>query len=583
MKKLRLITACLISAGLLLLPSIALADVNDFVITSFESDQTLTLKDKQGELRIVEQINVDFSDNNHGLLRAIPERYKNHSLQLKINRVSSNSGAPSGYTTYHSNGNTVVKIGDPNRTVTGPQHYSLDYTVRNVITFYDAYDEIYWDVNGDQWTQGFNNVSMRLHLPDGLRSRSPACYTGAFGATESKCTVSLNRGEITATTTHPLTSRQTLTYVAAFEKGYFTPSSWHETLGEYGDIIGGIFVPFVLIGGTAWLHWWRRGRDARGRGVIVPQYDSPDGMKPMEIGALMDFKVDTKDITATIIDLAVRGYIKIIEEKHDRKLRKDILSYKLKLVKVDHSELNKQEQDVLNKIFGSQTLNLEVDISASKNKLYSLVEKLNKNVRSQLTMAGYFNDRKLPGNQIKRGGRSFLLILPWLIISAFAFKAFTLIGIGLGMGVLAVAWLFMDARTAKGVEAKEHVLGLKKYLETAEKDRIEKLQSPDAPYASQSGAPVKTVELFEKLLPYAMVLGVEQKWAKQFESLYTAPPDWYSGNWNTFNAAYLASSINSGVGSAVNSAFSAPSSSGSSGSGGGSSGGGGGGGGGGGW
>jgi uncharacterized membrane protein len=144
--------------------------------------------------------------------------------------------------------------------------------------------------------------------------------------------------------------------------------------------------------------------------------------------------------------------------------------------------------------------------------------------------------------------------------------------------------MLMPARTAKGVAALEQVKGLKLYMETAEKDRMAKLQAPNAPYASNAAEPVKTVELFEKLLPYAIVLGVETQWAKQFEALYTSPPDWYGGSWSTFNSVYLVNSISEGVGSAVNTSFSSPKSSSSSGFGGGGfSGGGGGGGGGGGW
>jgi uncharacterized membrane protein len=150
--------------------------------------------------------------------------------------------------------------------------------------------------------------------------------------------------------------------------------------------------------------------------------------------------------------------------------------------------------------------------------------------------------------------------------------------------ILVVAFLtLMPARLPKGVEAKEHIQGLKLYLETAEAERLKNLQSPNAADAPKSAEPKKTVELYEKLLPYAIALGVEGEWSKQFEDIYRTPPDWYQGNWTNFNAVYLASSLNDGVQSEVNSAYSSPSSSGSSGFSGGGAGGGGGGGGGGGW
>src|SRR4051812_40217380 len=129
MSKLRLLLAGIGFITALALPTMAAADANDFVITSFNADETLSRKDLQGELRVVEHINLNFNDFNHGILRAIPKSYKHHSLQLKVNKISSDSGAPARYTTYNSNGNTVLKIGDPNRTITGPQEYNIDYTL----------------------------------------------------------------------------------------------------------------------------------------------------------------------------------------------------------------------------------------------------------------------------------------------------------------------------------------------------------------------------------------------------------------------------------------------------------------------
>jgi hypothetical protein len=100
--------------------------VNDFVINSFDADYTLTRNDPQGELRVVETIDVDFSAFNHGIERAIPKKYKDNSLGLHVNNIHSDTNAPAQYTTYSSNGNTVLRIGDPSRTVTGHQSYTID-------------------------------------------------------------------------------------------------------------------------------------------------------------------------------------------------------------------------------------------------------------------------------------------------------------------------------------------------------------------------------------------------------------------------------------------------------------------------
>ena len=153
------------------------------------------------------------------------------------------------------------------------------------------------------------------------------------------------------------------------------------------------------------------------------------------------------------------------------------------------------------------------------------------------------------------------------------------LGMALAGAASILSLVFMKRRSHAGVESYEHIKGLKLYMDTAEKDRLKMMQSVDRPYAE----PSPTVELFEKLLPYAVALGVEQSWAKQFENIYREQPQWYSGNTAGFNTVYFASSLASGI-SSMNTSFYTSTSSSSSGSGGGGfSGGGGGGGGGGGW
>jgi uncharacterized membrane protein len=562
------------------------ADVNNFVVTNFEADYALTADDPQGEMSVIERIHVHFNDNNHGILRAIPSYYKGHRLQLQVNRIVSGSGAQIGYSTSSSNGNTVLKIGDPHKTVTGDQEYIISYTVRNVIGFYKDHDELYWDINGDQWQQQFQGVSMTLHLPKGLKlsSNEPVCYTGARGNAGSDCRVSADtiRNNLQITSIRAFDANETLTAVIGFQKGYFKASTWQDTLGEYSTMLVQFFVPLAVIGGAAGLYWFKRGRDAKGRGVIIAQFDAPDGLKPIEVGTIIDFKTDNGDITATIIDLAIRGYIKITEQKKERKLLGDSLLYTFKLMKTETKDLASYEEDILKALFANFQLHEEVSMSFLKYTLSQKAVAIRKLISTSLTGRGYFSNNPFNiynyyviGAYVGIGALCFVLALFHSVVPVWA-------GAVSGMIIALIFLHFVPARTLKGAHAKEHILGLKLYLQTAEADRIKMLQSPGAPYIV-STLPERTVELFEKLLPYAMVLGVEKDWAKQFESIYKTAPDWYSGNWTTFNAVYLASSISDNLSASVNTAFGAPSSSSGSGFSGGSAGGGGGGGGGGGW
>jgi uncharacterized membrane protein len=575
-----------VAVGILAAAPLAHADVNNFTVTSFSADETLTKADPQGEMHIVEHINVEFNDFNHGILRAIPNTYKKHRLLLQINRVELNN-KPTEYGTYNQNGNMVVKIGDPGRTITGNQEYTVDYTVKNVITFYNDHDELFWDVNGDQWQQAFGKVNVSLHLPDGVKldkHLSPICYTGSFGSTDRGCAIKTSGDEITASTTRPLEGFQTLSYVAGFEKGFFQPFTVWDTLSEYTPDIAVFVLPLLLLGGTSGLFWFRHGRDPRGKGVIVPEYGPPKGLGPIEVGTLIDFRTDNKDITAAIIDLAIRRYITIIEEKKERKLRKDVTVYSLRLENLGMGELNEFERTIMDALFVGAGPGETINLEEKKFSLASTATILRTTVKKSLVTRGYFRPSAF---KLRTFGWCVLCIIATFIVGAVAarYEAGLAYALGTVAGAIlaAVFFGFSAARTQQGVDAYEQVKGLKMYLDVAEKDRINKLQSPDARYAAGMKEPKRTVQLFEKLLPYAMILGVEKQWAKQFENIYRTPPDWYSGNWNTFSAVYLVAALNSGVGAQVNTVFASPSSSSGSGFSGGGAGGGGGGGGGGGW
>jgi uncharacterized membrane protein len=585
----KLLTSLALVGAVVVLPAVpAYADVNDFTVTDFSADYTLSTADKQGELHVVERIDVDFTDSNHGVLRALPKTYKNQSLDLHINSVTSSSGAPSSYTTYDQNGNTVLRIGDPNRTVTGAQEYTIDYTMQNVMTFYTDHDELYWDVNGDQWQQPFTHVAATLHLPPGLdlSKYGAKCFAGSYGSQTGDCSTQLvDNSTVKFETAHALTSYQTLTLVAGFPKGSFAPASFFE---RFRDKLGpalefSIPVLVALVGGFVW--WLKVGRDAKGRGVIVPAYSPPDGISPLEAGTITDFNVDNRDITATIIDLARRGYMKIIETRKDRLVLKDSLSYSLQLEKNDYTELNAYEQAIMGALFPINTVGQVLELTKNVSTLYKTAEDLDKDIPKNLAGQGYF--RQDPHKFALKWGSIFAVVyIGAAFLGPFAgvHAGWLVAGLVLGSVIFLLFLRIIPARTAKGTAAKEQLLGLKMYMEVAEKDRLEKLEGPNARYAANAGAPVRTVELFEKLLPYAIVMGVEKEWATQFNDLYTSPPSWYSGNFTAFNAGYLVGSLSTGFSPVVNSSFSAPRSSGSSGFGGGGfSGGGGGGGGGGGW
>jgi len=281
MRKIKLAFLVLVAVGasLTLSPAKASAQgVNDFTITNFAGDYTLSQNDPQGALDIKEQITVDFTAQNHGILRALPENYNGQPLKIHVKTVDMN-GQSEQYTTSTQNGNLVLKIGDPNQTVTGNQSYEIDYSVVNVMRFTSDHDELDWNINGDQWSEPFDHVSATLHVPASLASQihNTACYTGYYGATTSNCTISqpANHTTVTFVANQTLQANTTLTIRADFTKGTFTAPTFKDWLGDHGAQVAEVLAPpilaLIIFGG--W--WWTKGRDLKGRGTIIPEYGPP--------------------------------------------------------------------------------------------------------------------------------------------------------------------------------------------------------------------------------------------------------------------------------------------------------------------
>jgi uncharacterized membrane protein YgcG len=307
--------------------------------------------------------------------------------------------------------------------------------------------------------------------------------------------------------------------------------------------------------------------------TVIPYYEPEKDMDSLLSGTLIGGKFNGKYITAVLIELATMGYLKIREYEKKK--------YEFVKREKDGNDLPKHLKALFDAIFAHGDvvpLKKLTNFYTTANKVY-------------LEGYQYLKDEDILSNENIKMKSIFSAIGVIALFAGFAAAGFFIsnsaigwmIGILLSAIVLLIFASTIDIRSKKGNEKYYYLLGLKMYINTAEKKRIEFHNDPE-----------KYKEIFEKLLPYAMIFNLEKKWAKQFEDIYTQNPDWYEGNFTTFNAYYLANSLST-LNSSVVKTSSPPSysssggyrsggwSSGGSGFGGGSSGGGGGGSGGGGW
>lgn len=559
-------------AALFLHAAPALAQAGE-EISSFSAD---ILVRQDGTVGITERIGYYFPTLRHGIYRDIPTRYetdgKTFDIPIKVISVTDGNGRPWKYQVIRNDVGIRIKIGDPDKEISGPQTYAIEYEAVGALRYFADHDELYWNVTGNAWEVPIRRVTAVVRLPEGV---DPAdmrlkCYTGDVGSTAQDCLTNIQGRNGHFAADGPLT------VVVGWPPGIVAkllppePNPWLPLMPY--------LLPLAAFVGLAYL-WWKNGRDPEGQGTLVVQYDPPEGMRPAEVGALVDEDAGLKDVSATIVDLAVRGYLKIreIEKKGLILTSKD---YEFELLKEwkDDKDLRDHEKKVLMVLFDLGGKICRISDLKENHGFYKGLPGIKKGIYEELVQQGHFPVSPEQTRAIFYGIGGVIVVAAFFVPQLIPFLSeSSKIHTGIAIGVSGLITMFfaglMAKKTAKGVAATEHALGFHEYLEKAEKYRIQWQESEN---------------VFEKFLPYAMAFGVADKWSKAFETMNIKPPTWYEGSafsHGAFNAVAFNSMLGS-MNSAMTTAMkSAPqqSSGGSGFGGGGSSGGGGGGGGGGSW
>ncbi len=662
-------------------------------IYSYHSDIVIN---KDASMIVTETIKVKAAGLNirHGIYRDFPTTYRDSYgnkvvVDMDILGVYRDGRTEDYHTESLENG---IRIYAGSKSVyldPGDYTYRIEYKTNRQIGYFDDHDELYWNVTGNGWDFNIEKVTASITLPEGAASREMKYYgyTGRAGSREADLTAQvISPGRVSYQTTRPLGSYEGLTVVLEFPKGIVNEPTSAEKLGYFAqdnrsEIIGIIGLLVILF--YYMIVWSRVGKDPE-KNVIFPLFEPPDGLSPAAVRYIKRMGFDNGTFTAAVIDMAVKGYLKI---------REDDGKYSLIRLKTDTSMLSKEEKSIAAKLSfsksgipGGQAEDALKQLDSLKNsnnffarkisgvitsaiqsrlktipkekpetgEVYELelkntnhtifssaISALKKELKNSYEKIYFITNRKQfvigavisfvflllsivmgHGEQAfmllwisiwslgvgalllnlfrvwKRafsGGRikasligtlifSSLFALPFLIGEVVGIWFFYTMGsmlsgiiVGIIIFVNILFYHLLKAPTLLGRKLLDKIEGFEMYLSTAEKDRLNYLTPAE-----------KTPELFEKYLPYAFALNVEQKWSEQFSDVLAKAaidqsysPTWYSGTaWSSFNAAGFASSFSSSFSSAVSSSSTAPGS--SSGSGG-SSGGGGGGGGGGGW
>ncbi|MDQ7814358.1 MAG: DUF2207 domain-containing protein [Patescibacteria group bacterium] len=561
------IYALLVVLSLFVLPAAASAAevINDFAVQ--------VTSDQSRRLIFEETIAYDFGDAvRHGIYRYIPEVFdrdrSKYNYRLEVLGVL-RDGQEEPYSVSRSSGQVNIKIGDADKTITGRHTYAIRYTTDRALNFFDDHDELYWNVTGNGWSVPIERASISFVYPAGVSvdSVKTDCFTGVYGSTEKACRLEERANGSVFSATRLLDEYEGMTVVYGFPVSTFPKPTMAEKIWMLIRDNAAVFFPLAALLVMAWL-WYTKGRDPK-LNTIIPEYEAPQNLTPALIGSAMtNGTVPDRAMTATIIDLARRGFLKI-EFGEKKGLFKDAQTFTFVKQKTSDESLADYEKTVLDGLFKDGERQSVDDLK--DGKFYTSVTKFKTQVAAAINKMGLFDANPVSVRLVH-------IVVAFIVAGGlFVFFSDTALGTfcafltGL---IIAVFGWFMPRRTAQGIQLLTDINGFKWFLSVTEKDRMD-----------FHNAPERTPEQFQALLPFAIVFGVENKWAAQFASMNIPPPDWATGNTSSLNAVMLASSLNSMHSTASAAAFSPPSSAGSGGSGfsGGGSGGGGGGGGGGSW
>jgi len=597
---------------------------------------------KDGTLEVAETIDIRVEHDriNHGIYRDFPTRYRDRNGgQVRVGFTFEGAtldGLPVPATTDHVGNGVRIKVGDSEKFVDiGEHNYVLRYrTTRQVGRFKD-YDELYWNATGNGWIFPIDVAEARIRLPEAVSFGQRSAYTGSFGSSSSDAEVADEKpGEILFRTTRELGPGEGLTIAAAFPKGIVAEAPPSSRLAQWFGDNGPPFVGLLgLLAACSFYYvaWRRAGRNPRA-GTVVPIFSPSDDLTPAGMRYVTKMSADDRSFAAALVDMGVRGHIKLVEEDRGwlsgKKMRLERLHADSALPPDEDAALNclcRPGEEIM-----MEQKNHE-NFSAAKSALSEILKDkyegrlFKRNLgwaaaglflfAAILWMTAAAIDIAIDGSytwQIgvvlgilagtgllwiafhdSKAGKCVLSLVGFVALSSAFVLGMPVIGDALDSGwwqplvfpalalpLVVSAFWWIAAPTPEGRVILDHIAGFKQYLSISEQERLDRMT-----------APKDTPEIFERYLPYAIALGVENHWADRFASVLAAAAAsqgsqgffWYSGSGNPWsNPTGFADSVGSSLSSTISSASTAPGSSSGSG-GGGFSGGGGGGGGGGGW
>ncbi len=546
MRVLKSLALSLVSLVLVAFPVHAAETIRGFDVSAeLKADRTLT---------VTETITYDFGDEyRHGIYRTIPETYDRnggrYKLRLHVLDVMMD-GKPIPWDFSRSGDFVSIKIGDKDKTITSRHVYTIRYQTNRAINTFPEGDEWYWNVTGNDWEVPIERAQLQFDGP--AAPSDVTCFTGSFGSRESLCSITEEGRQAFVKAERALDANEGLTVAVRLPPGSVAALTTGQRIWDFMRDNFFLFTPFLVFV-AMFLIWRRYGKEPRGRGTVIAEYDEPHGLAPAMLTSLIEQSTSLRAVTATLLDLARRGFLTVeFIEKEKTGL---FGSKKTEYVFVKGKELDATVQEFEKELYTGVFAHGErVELKDLKGKFWTSIQKARTQVFDALKAHGYFERRP----ELVRG-MWIAIAVGFGLIHFFLIDAFG--PIVMASGVLSAIFILlfgwqMPRMTKVGAVLREEALGFKEFLSVTEKDRL-----------TFTDAPERRPEQFARFLPAAVAFGVETEWAKQFAGIEIQPPSYIHGNMHGWTALQFAAMSDGLHHASAATAFVNPSSAGSGGSG----------------
>ena len=522
----------------------------DWRISDFQGTYAV---DEHGGVVAIERITLVFNGEFNGIYRTIPVEYPgprgtNYTLFLKVVSVTDGEGTSLKYESKRQGAYRKLKIYVPGAEDTS-KTVVITYAAPNATRFFDDHDEFYWNVTGNDWPVPIDHATASVQFPSKAAGLRAQAFTGVYGSHDQEAEAKVEGSQVRFETTNPLPMRGGMTVDVYIPKGELVPPSALTRTEWFIRSNPGVFIPFWALA-VMYMFWRWKGKDPDYGVSVAPMYEPPKGMTPAEVGTLIDDSTDPRDITSTLVDLAVKGFVKI-RETQEKGFFHNSKDYEFDLLK-DRSQwtgLASHEMVMLENVFGGgQTTKL----SSLKNRFYTAIPTIKQNIKAQLKSKGMYlvdpdSAHALTVFAVVVIAAPFVLLQWFGTVSLIEQPAVTVVGVIIALIIVFLFGRYMSAKTVLGGRTYVHIVGFQEFMNRVDADRLKRMP-PDT---------------FEKFLPYAMALGVERHWAQAFAGLIQNPPSWYEpyggySGMGGFNPIFFTNSMGSMANTAQSVFVSAP-------------------------